>query len=526
MLNSIQIKNAVPSITKSHQRSSPQRGFPRITLALCITGLLFVAVRSVESQACPTNCDSNQNTALGGALVNNTTGTYNTAVGADALLANTSGSNNAATGTAALELNTTGNDNTASGFGSLGHNTFGGSNTATGYEALSANTTGSNNTATGTIALYANTVGSYNTAQGYSALFGNTTGTQNVANGAYALSNSSTGNHDTASGYAALYSNTTGSDNAANGNKALYGNTTGAQNTAVGNYALQDNTTGNVNAALGLNALISNMTGSGNAASGVSALYNNSTGSNNTASGYNALENNTTGGSNIGVGQFAGSNLTTGSNNIDIGNNGVAAEANTIRVGTQGTQTATFIAGIRGVPIAAGRPVEVSASGQLGVRASSARFKKAIKSMGEKSEAILALRPVSFRYKKELDPTGAPQFGLVAEEVAKIDPDLVVSDDQGKPFSVRYDEVNAMLLNEFLKAHGTIEQQKAIIAQLQYADAEQRQEIKALANTLKQQAAQIQKVSDQLVTAPLSTTKRLATTRPAAIARSTPISNL
>ena len=155
------------------------------------------------------------------------------------------------------------------------------------------------------------------------------------------------------------------------------------------------------------------------------------------------------------MGVVAGFNLTTGDNNIDIGNGGVAGEAGIIRIGTAGTQTATFIAGIREAPLAHGAAVAVgiTADGQLGVRASSARFKEAIKPMDKASEAIFSLQPVTFRYKKELDPQALPQFGLVAEQVAKVNPDLVARDAEGKPFTVRYEEVNAMLLNEFLKEH-------------------------------------------------------------------------
>src|SRR5207248_2521104 len=155
------------------------------------------------------------------------------------------------------------------------------------------------------------------------------------------------------------------------------------------------------------------------------------------------LRTNNTGNNNIALGNSAGSNLTTGSDNIDIGNAGVFGEGNTIRIGTVGTQTATFVAGIRGTPITGGTEVGVNGSGQLGVRASAGRFKEAIQPMDKTSEAILALKPVTFRYKKELDPKGVAQFGLVAEDVAKVNPDLVVTDDQGKPFTVRYEEVNA-----------------------------------------------------------------------------------
>jgi hypothetical protein len=184
------------------------------------------------------------------------------------------------------------------------------------------------------------------------------------------------------------------------------------------------------------------------------------------------------------LGVSAGSALTTGNNNIDIGNPGVAGETGITRIGTSGTQTATFIAGIRGVPLTGAQPVGVNASGQLGVRASAARFKEAIKPMDKASEAILALRPVTFRYKKELDPKGAPQFGLVAEEVAKVNPDLVMMDEQGKPFSVRYGEVNAMLLNEFLKEHRKMEKLESTVA-------EQQKQIKAF-------IAGLQKVSNEL----------------------------
>jgi hypothetical protein len=205
------------------------------------------------------------------------------------------------------------------------------------------------------------------------------------------------------------------------------------------------------------------------------------------------------------LGNLAGQNLTTGSNNIEIGNGGVAAESNTIRIGTSATQTATFIAGIRGVAVAGGQAVAVNANGQLGIRASAARFKEAIKPMGKASEAILLLQPVTFRYKKELDPRGAAQFGLVAEQVAKISPDLVVCDDQGRGFTVRYDEVNAMLLNEFLKQHKAfleeqrkVEEQQATIVELKSNVAQQQKATEILAAQLKEQAAQIQRVSAQL----------------------------
>jgi hypothetical protein len=414
------------------------------------------------------------NTAEGdNALFSLTTGTENTAIGSGALYSNI-GSSNTATGSGALSFNTTGSNNTATGSFALIYNTTGNFNTANGVVALESNTTGSENTANGVQALVFNTTGNFNTATGVSALLYNTTGSNN-----------------TATGVDALYSNTIGSDNTANGNAALYSNTTGIGNTATGVDALYANTTGYSNTATGFGALNTNTTGYSNTATGFGALNTNATGYSNTAIGYFALLN-ATGSDNIGLGFSAGINRTTGSNNIDIGNQGVAAEASTIRIGTQGTQTATFIAGISGTPIGGGgSTVRVNANGQLGTAPSAARFKQNIKPMNEASEAILALKPVTFRYRKELDPDGIPQFGLVAEEVEKIDPALVVRDADGKPYTVRYDAVNAMLLNEFLKEHRKNEEQEATIVR-------QQKQIEALAAGLKEQKALIQKVSDKV----------------------------
>ena len=256
-------------------------------------------------------------------------------------------------------------------------------------------------------------------------------------------------------------------DNTASGEDALFSLDTSAatDNVALGHDALFSCTTGINNTATGDDALAENMVGFNNTAHGWHALKQ-VTGNLNTGVGCDALTNSTTGDNNIALGYRAGVNLNGGSNNIDIGNTGVFGESNTIRIGTTGTQTGTFVAGIRGVAITGAQQVGVSASGQLGIRTSSARFKEAISSMDKSSEAILALRPVSFRYKKELDPKGAPQFGLIAEEVANVNPDLVVADDQGKPFTVRYEEINVMLLNEFLKEHKKVEQLEATVAKL------------------------------------------------------------
>src|SRR5439155_6440299 len=217
------------------------------------------------------------------------------------------------------------------------------------------------------------------------------------------------------------------------------------------------------------------------------------TGNSNTASAYDERLNNTTGIGNIALGNFAGANLTTGDNNIDVGNVGVAGESNTIRIGTIGTQTATYIAGIMGKTAPMGTPVFINANGQLGTTPSSVRFKDEIKPMDKASEAILALKPVTFRYKKEFDPEGVPQFGLVAEDVAKVNPDLVVRDAEGKVYTVRYEAVNAMLLNEFLKEHRKVEQLEVSVAQQQKGFesklAEQREQIKALTAGLQKMSA-------------------------------------
>jgi hypothetical protein len=364
------------------------------------------------------------------------------------------------------------------------------------------------NTAEGTDALFSLTTGTENTAIGFDALFSNTTGDSNTATGSLALSTNTTGVRNTANGFAALNSNTTGERNTATGRAALTFNTTGNNNTADGHDALFSNTTAIRNTATGSFALFSNTTGPNNTAIGYFALFSNTTGNSNTASGYDALLNNTTGIGNIALGNFAGANLTTGDNNIDVGNVGVAGEANTIRIGTIGTQTATYIAGITGKTAPMGTPVFINANGQLGTTPSSARFKDEIKPMDKASEAILALKPVTFHYKKEFDPEGVPQFGLVAEDVAKVNPDLVVRDAEGKVYTVRYDAVNAMLLNEFLKEHSKVEALQASFAQqqkdYQATAVHQQQQIEALTTGLQKVSAQLEasKPAPQVVNNP------------------------
>jgi len=413
------------------------RSFPVVVLALALT-FLAVPQGALAVDPPPDGGYANANTAEGdGALFSLTTGHGNTAVGSTALYFNTAGSEN----------------------------------TATGYAALAYNS-GSFNTANGSLALYSGG-GQYNTATGASALQGGA-GNNNTANGAYALYLNSADN------------------NTATGANALRNNNGGQANTANGVNALSSNRADN-NTATGANALAGNTTGFENTANGASALIHNTKGYRNTAYGLSALANSATGSNNIAIGYQAGMNLTLGnSNNIDIGNPGLAGgEASKIRIGQQGTQKATFIAGVYGSVFADGVQVVASPQGRLGTVTSSARFKEGIKPMDKTSEAILSLQPVTFRYKQELDPEGIPQFGLVAEQVEKVNPDLVARDTEGKAYTVRYDAVNAMLLNEFLKEHRKVEEQQA-------KAVEQQSTIDELKTTVAQQQKEI---SDQHVAA-------------------------
>lgn len=314
-------------------------------------------------------------------------------------------------GTGAL-LNQTGTANTAFGRLALNNTTTGADNAAIGYTALYYNTTGNNNIAIGSAALYSNTEGNFNTAMSPSALYSNTTGNNNIA-----------------SGYAALYYNTTGNGNVASGVGALNRNTTGAGNVASGYQALLSNTTGNYNTGIGYKALFAN------------------TGAQNTALGVNALRQNTIGSNNIAIGVNAGLNLITGANNIYLGHIG-ASEFNTTRIGT--SQTRTFVAGVYNATVV-GAPVYVSSTGQLGRVSSSARFKQDISTLGTTSEALYQLRPVSFHYKQ--DPNGTLQYGLIAEEVAAVYPDLVTRDADGQIDGMRYDALIPLLLNELQSQH-------------------------------------------------------------------------
>jgi endosialidase-like protein len=356
-----------------------------------------------------------------------------------------------------------------------------GHNTAEGQNALFSLTTGTSNTAAGYEALFKNTTGNWNIAIGSDALHENTTRHGNTAIGFEALFNNTGASWNTANGFQALFKNTTGDLNTAIGGEALFSNTTGDRNTVLGFQALRGNTTGDLNTAVGEVALQQNTIGSSNSAFGKSALYRNTTGERNTAIGLKALENNTTGSFNVAFGAGAGSGVITADDVICIGRAVPGANVG-------GT---CFIGNIRGVTTqnANALPVLIDGAGQLGTASSSKRFKHDIKPMGKASEGILALEPVTFHYKS--DSANISQFGLIAEEVEKVDPDLVVRDGNGEIYTVRYDAVNAMLLNEFLKEHRKVQELtkdfQATVAQL--------------TSRLDEQAALIQKVSAQLAAA-------------------------
>jgi hypothetical protein len=340
---------------------------------------------------------------------------------------------------------------------------YSGGNTAEGQSALLSLTTGTYNTAIGIFSLLSLTEGNLCTGAGAGTLLSNTAD-ENTATGAGALLSNTIGENNTANGTFALFTNIEGSSNTATGDSALFSNTTGSFNTASGQAALFINTTGNANTAIGASALLSNTTGSGN-----------------TVIGDLALEHNTTGSSNVALGFFAGINQTTGSDNIYIGFN----------MGTAGESDACYIASIFGQTSSAGIPVLINSNNKLGTTTSSKRFKEDIKAMGAVSEALFSLKPVTFHYKKEIDPAVTSQLGLVAEDVEKVNPNLVVRDKEGKPYSVRYDQVNAMLLNEFLKEHRAfVEEQRKV--------EEQQKEIDVLKAELKEQRSLIQKVSDKV----------------------------
>jgi trimeric autotransporter adhesin len=511
-----------PLIRNSTRRSPLRLAFLSIPLLLaCLAFLPRARAATPENLPAPApdGFYNGFNTAEGfGALFSLTTGTFNTALGFKALNADTSGGSNTAVGAQALLHNNLGSYNTAVGENALVFNTGGSFNMALGQGALATNTGGNSNTAMGFQALNHNTV-SDNTAVGYQALFFNTTGGTsagtfgtdadvgpNTAIGAQALVSATTSSANTAVGYQALSNITTGL-----ANEPTTGLSLGGYNTAVGFRALVNATSdGQINDAFGYEALANATSGKFNVAIGAVSLYSVTTGHENTAVGSQAGFN-ITGSHNTVVGEQAGSDIT-GSWNIDIGSDvdGAAADSFVTRIGRAGVpasqggtdttiQQKCFVGGIYGVvePVVVNNvfPVFINSAGQLGTQppASSARFKRDIKPMDKTSEGILAFKPVTFHYKS--DAKGTPQFGLIAEEVAKVNPDLVVRDDKGEVYSVRYDAVNAMLLNEFLKEHRKVEQLKN---DFQATVAQEQKEIQALTAQLKEQASQIQKVSAQL----------------------------
>jgi hypothetical protein len=350
--------------------------------------------------------------------------------------------------------------NTAEGQNALLSRTTGGFNTALGWFSLKSLTTGSFCTGVGAGTLVLNT-GDENTAVGTGALLSNTTGAGNTANGAFALFGNTAGNFNTAVGETALFSNN------------------GEQNTAIGGGALANNVSGSDNTAIGTLALQGNTAGGANTASGFHALFNNSTGVANTANGDGALVNNTTGSNNTALGSDAGIGVSTANNVIAIGTGGA------------NVSSSCFIGNIRGVTTANADaiPVLIDSAGQLGTMSSSRRFKKEIKPMDQASEFIHALKPVTFHYKS--DSSSTPQFGLIAEEVAEVNPDLVVRDENGEIYTVRYDAVNAMLLNEFLKEHRKVQAQDATIAQL-------KKDMETIVACLKEHDSKIQRVSARI----------------------------
>jgi len=315
----------------------------------------------------------------------------------------------------------------------------------------------------------------FNTAEGQNALSGLTTGIGNTAVGWFSLFSNNDGSFNTAVGAGTLLFNL--------GNQA---SGEGTQDTAIGTAALLNNTTGASNTATGTTALLNNTTGNDNVATGVRALFSNTTGSSNIAIGSSALPNNTSGNFNIAVGAGAGGAITNAFNCIAIGHQGA------------NVNQSCFIGNIRNAVVAPdAMPVLIDSAGKLGTtNGSSRRLKQQIKPMGKASESIHALKPVTFHYKS--DSNGTPQFGLIAEEVAEVNPDLVVRDENGEIYTVRYDAVNAMLLNELLKEHRKVEEQNQRIQQQEATIAELKKQMQTVVARLKEQDSNIQRVRDEV----------------------------
>jgi trimeric autotransporter adhesin len=446
------IMKNIHALRNSRNRSSRRRGSILIPLGLVALLAILPKVQAIIPP--PDGGYPGANTAEGDGALNslNARGParQNTALGFHTLYNLTTGLANTAVGAGALLSNTTGNNNTAVGDQALSTNTTSG-NTAVGFQALTGNT-GAYNTATGSAALLVNGGGG-NVAIGAGALQTNF-GDNNVAIGGGTFGGvANYGDGNVAIGYLALYANNNqGNDNTAIGRLTLYNNTTGGANIAVGDGALYFNDTGDFSTALGSGALFNNTSGRGNTA----------------------------------LGALAGVDVTTADYVIAIGAAG-ANVSNSCYIGNIWNQSG------------GSQAVYVNSEGKLGAQVSSRRFKDEIQPIEQASKVIYGLKPVSFHYKKEIEPTRPLGFGLIAEEVEKISPDLVIRDKEGKPYSVRYDAVNAMLLNEFLKEHRKVEElkstaanQEATIAQHQKSFEKQEKQIEALASGLQKVSAQLE----------------------------------
>ena len=444
-------------------------------------GTTQLATGAVQSGNIATGAVGNSQLASDLTLGGTTTGTFN---GSFSLPATSSATVGVITQNGSPLIHTFGTNGFFAGLGAGNFTMTGNSNVAIGFSALAGNTTGYQNTAIGVRALQLNSSGKENTANGENSLGANTSGSNNTAIGRGALQANTTGDNNTASGVSALISNTTGYNNTASGVNALINNLTGFSNAATGTNALFSNTEGSGNTAFGESALKSNTTGNNNVANGNAALLNNTTGHNNVAIGHDALLNNTTGNTNTALGLSAGNALTTGSDNIAIGNAGVAAESNTIRIGTQGIQTKTFIAGIRGITTGVNDAIQlvIDSNGQIGTISSSRRYKEDIADMGDVSARLDTLRPVTFRYKKTYADGGKPvQYGLIAEEVAEVFPELAVFNNEGQPETVKYQDLTPLLLNEFLKER---RHAKAVEASLREENADLKKRLERLETLL------------------------------------------
>jgi trimeric autotransporter adhesin len=461
--------------------------------ALACFGLGSPVARAVSPP--PDGGYAGQNTAEGtDALFSLTTGVWNVAVGFQALHSDTTGNQNTATGYQALFNNISGNKSTAYGAQALFHNTTGNDNVATGFGTLFTNVSGNRNTGVGYRTLTFNNADD-NTAIGWNALYNNTTGVQNTAIGSGALAHGN-GSDNTATGYQALNSNTTGKFNDAVGANALFSNVDGFSNNAFGDSALYFNVHASENTALGDLALeFNDKTGAGKA-------------NGNTAIGASALVNNVDGNHNTALGAGTGTDPGIGSNNIYIGDPGFNGDNNVISIGgiaASGTPYEnTYIGGIYNT-VVNDRAVYIASDGHVGTLASSRRYKEDIKPMDNVSEALFALKPVVFRYKQQIDPEHKLSFGLIAEDVAQISPDLVSPDKEGRPQTVRYEAVNAMLLNEFLKEHGKVEEQNGKLQKQARKIKEQegmitqlKKEMGNVVAHIKEQDSKIQKVSARL----------------------------